>query len=286
MPTPAKRRSWSAATSFERTRRRPLGRRTSIRQTPRRSSARGRDEVDPGVGIVDPVHGDLADAQSEPLRGHEQLGVEEPLVVLDERQQLLSRVPSQRLETALGVAEAAAQRELEQQVVGPRDQLALGTPHDVRAPRQPRADGDVPVARQQRRHQRQQRRQGGGEVHVHVGDHRGVAGRPRRTQRVAAALAGQVQSGHAAHGRGQRSATCIGVVGAGVVDDRDERPEGEGLVEERAQRGDALCQLRRLVVDRHDDLDVHGEAARVDVGLVRGQGCHDLHGAGAGLRPP
>ncbi len=38
-PTPAKRRSWSAATSFERARRMPLGRRNSMRQTPRRSSA-------------------------------------------------------------------------------------------------------------------------------------------------------------------------------------------------------------------------------------------------------
>ena len=77
-----------------------------------------------------------------------------------------------------------------------------------------------------------------------------------------------------------------GVVGAGVVDDRDERPEGEGLVEEGAQRGDALRQLRRLVVDRDDDLDVHRDPAGIDVGLEGSQGCHVRHGAGAvsGLR--
>ena len=94
---------------------------------------RGRHDVHPRVGVVDPVHRDLADPQAQPLGGDQQLGVEEPLVVLDERQQRLRRVAAQRLEPALGVAEPAPQGELEDQVVGPRDQLALGPAHHVRA---------------------------------------------------------------------------------------------------------------------------------------------------------
>ena len=73
----------------------------------------------------------------------------------------------------------------------------------------------------------------------------------------------------------------VGVVRAGVVDDGDEGAEGEGLVEEGAQRGDPLRQLRGLVVDGHDDLDVHRDPAGVDVGFEGGQGCHGGHG---GLR--
>ena len=47
-------------------------------------------------------------------------------------------------------------------------------------------------------------------------------------------------------------------------------------------------QLGRLVVDGHDDLDVHGKPAGVHVGLVGGQGCHAPHGAdrASGLDEP
>ena len=68
----------------------------------------GRDDLHARVGVVDPVHRDLADAQAQALGRDQQLGVEEPLVVLNERQQLLRRVAAQGLEAALGVAEAAA----------------------------------------------------------------------------------------------------------------------------------------------------------------------------------
>ncbi len=56
-----------------------------------------RDDVDPRVGVVDPVDGNFSDAQTQALRGDEHLGVEEPLFVLDERQQLLRRLESQSL---------------------------------------------------------------------------------------------------------------------------------------------------------------------------------------------
>ena len=71
------------------------------------------------VGVVDPVDRDLPDAQAQPLRRHQQLGVEEPLVVLDERKKLLRRVAAERLEAALGVAETAPQGELQEEVVRP-----------------------------------------------------------------------------------------------------------------------------------------------------------------------
>ena len=47
-----------------------------------------RDDVDGRVGIVGPVHGSLTDPHAEPFGGHQELGVEEPLVVLDERKDL------------------------------------------------------------------------------------------------------------------------------------------------------------------------------------------------------
>ena len=88
-----------------------------------------------------------------------------------------------------------------------------------------------------------------------------------------------MDGGHAGQRGGQLARHREGVVGARVVDDRDERPEGERLVEEGAQRSDPLGQLGRLVVDRHDDLDVHRDPTGVGVGLHGSQGCHGSHGA-------
>ena len=45
----------------------------------------GGDDVDPGVRVVDPVDGHLGDAEPVALGEDEQLGVEEPVVVLDRR---------------------------------------------------------------------------------------------------------------------------------------------------------------------------------------------------------
>ena len=46
-----------------------------------------RDDVDAGVRVVDPVDRHLVDAQAVVLGQHQQLGVEEPALVLDQRQQ-------------------------------------------------------------------------------------------------------------------------------------------------------------------------------------------------------
>ena len=88
-----------------------------MRHTPRRSSRIGADDIDPGVGVVDPVDRHLVDPQPHPLGDHQQLGVEEPLVVLDEGSNRVGDVTPEGLEPALGVAEAAPQGQVEQRVV-------------------------------------------------------------------------------------------------------------------------------------------------------------------------
>ena len=67
------------------------------------------DDVHAAAGVVDPVDRHLVDAHSGPFGEHEQLGVEEPLRVLDQRQQLGGRVRADRLEAALRVGEPGAQ---------------------------------------------------------------------------------------------------------------------------------------------------------------------------------
>ena len=241
---------------------------------------RGRHDVHARVGVVDPVHRYLTDAQTEPLRDDEELGVEEPLVVLDEREDALGRISPQGLEAALGVTETTAQRHAEDEVVRPRDELALRTSHDAGTAGEPRADGHVAMAGEQRCHERKQRLERGRQVHVHVGDDGGAARRPCLAQGEAPALAVKMQGRHAGQGVGQGGGHRIGVVVAGVVDDGDDGAEGEGFIEEGAQRDDAHGQLWRFVVDGDDDFHVDGGAPGIHVHLVGGQGCHALHGAG------
>ena len=66
------------------------------------------DDVDGGAGVVDPVDRGLADADTEPFCRDDQLGVEEPLVVLDERQDLHRALAPDCLEAALEVGDVAA----------------------------------------------------------------------------------------------------------------------------------------------------------------------------------
>ena len=85
----------------------------------------GGDDVDAAVRVVDPVHRHLVDAQARALGQHQQLGVEEPAGVLDQRQQPPGDVGADGLEAALGVGEPGRQRAAQQQVVGARDELPL-----------------------------------------------------------------------------------------------------------------------------------------------------------------
>ena len=71
--------------------RRPEASARPTRHTPLRSSTAVRDDVDPRVGVVDPVDRHLVDAQAGALGEHQQLGVEEPAGVLDQRQQRAGR---------------------------------------------------------------------------------------------------------------------------------------------------------------------------------------------------
>ena len=144
---------------------------------------RRRDDVDARVRVVDPVDGHLMDPHPLTLGADEQLGVEEPALVGHLRQQPARGVGPDRLEAALGVGEAGAQRDAQQPVVGPRDQLALVTAHDPGAGRQPGADRHLTVAAGERRDQRRERSQVGRQIDVHVAQDVGVAGRPGRVQR-------------------------------------------------------------------------------------------------------
>ena len=130
----------------------------------------GAGHVDPGVGVVDPVDGHLVDAQPVVLGQHEQFGVEEPAVVLDEREQGTGDVGPQRLEAALGVTEPVAQGGLEDEVVAAGDQLAAGAAHHPGARRQPGPDGDVGMSRQEGGDQGEEGVEVGGQVDIHVGD--------------------------------------------------------------------------------------------------------------------
>ena len=199
---------------------------------------RGRD-VDPGVGVVDPVHRDLVDTQARPLAQYQQLGVEEPAGVLGQREQDLGLVPADRLEAALGVGELRAERGPQQQVVAARDDLPAGPADHPGAVREPGADRDVAVSRQQRGHQRQQRVQVGGQVHVHVGQDLGVAGRPDRAQRPAAPGLFHMNGGDAGQFPAQRRRDRPGPVGAAVIGNSDPRGERELLAQVGAEPPDA-----------------------------------------------
>jgi hypothetical protein len=87
--------------------------------------ARGGDDVDARVGIVDPADGYLVDRQAVALRPVEELRVEEPLVVLDLLQERLDDLAPAGLEAALGIGEARSEQRVQQRVVATRDQSVL-----------------------------------------------------------------------------------------------------------------------------------------------------------------
>ena len=215
----------------------------------------GGHHVDPGVGVVDPVHRDLVDAQPGPLRQHEQFRIEEPACVGGERQQSPGRVRADRLEPALRVGEAGAEGGVQQQVVAAGNDLALRAADHPGAPRQPGPDRDVAVPGQQRRDQRQQRLQVGGQVHVHIGIDVGVAAGPDRAQRPAPA---RPLDADRLHQRGlgrQRQSLGPGAVGASVFGDRDAGRERKAVLQESAQPPDRRFDVAFLVADRNHDLD-------------------------------
>ena len=78
---------------------------------------RGVDDVHAAVGVVDPVDRHLVDAQAVALGEQQQLGVEEPAVVVDRGDQSLRDVAPHGLEAALRVVHAGREHGAEDQVV-------------------------------------------------------------------------------------------------------------------------------------------------------------------------
>ena len=159
-----------------------------------------------------------------------------------------------------------------------------------RAATQAGADRQVGVARDQRCHQRSQCRQVGGQIDVHVHQHGGVGARPDPPQSAAAALFLQPHDPHVGQLRGQARGDLGGVVGAGVVGDRDPKPERHRVGEVGVQPVHRVGQRALLVVHRHDDVehrcsDVEGGPRRVGPRPERRpfttgleiSCCHDIH---------
>ena len=215
-----------------------MKRRRSRRRTPRRSSLRRADDVDPAVGIVDPVDGDLVYPHRPLLRQHQQLGVEEPAVVDHRGEQHPGDLSPHGLEAALSITEAAAEQRVEKQV-DPREITSrFGPAYHAGAVSQPAADGNIAVAGYQRRQQRQQGVERRRQVDVHVGHYGRMALLPGGAQGAAATLRRCASPAH----RGARPPAprphpeCCQ---SGVVHDGDDRRPGQVLVEVTAQSTDA-----------------------------------------------
>ena len=237
----------------------------------------GGDDVDPGVGVVDPVHRHLVDPQAGALGQHQHLGVEEPAGVLDQRQEPLRDVGADGLEAALRVGESGLQRAAQQQVVAARDELPLRPADDPRSAAEPGADREVGVPGDQRGDQGQQGGEVGREVDVAVGEHGRVGGSPDRPQRPPAALLLEPDRRHGRDLAGQRPRDRRGGVGAGVVGDRDPVAVREVRGQVGVQAPDRRLEVGLLVVDGDDDV----EHDAVGLGGVRPR---ILHSVQAGLR--
>ena len=261
-----------------RARARRSGRRRSRGEPRARRADRPRavgDDVDAGVGIVDPVHRHLVDAQARALGQHEQFRVEEPAASSTSGSS--SRARSARIalnphcasgsarERARGAA-GCSSREMNSRF-GPRTH--------ARPAREPAADRQVAVAGHQRRDQRQQRGQVGGEVDVHVRedpaslcDQTCVSARPRPFW---SRWTASTPSSSAASRRAIAQVASV----LRVVRDRDPRREGE-RAEIRVQAADRGLELRLLVEHRDHDVEHRHRLGQADLGsLGKGKcGCH------------
>ncbi len=127
---------------------------------------RGAHDVDPGVRVVHPIHGHFMDAQPVVLGEDEELGIEEPTLVLDHGQEAAGDIGPHGLEATLGVGEPGPQRR-------PQDQV-VARARSPRALRRARPARPAPAGCRWRRRcgrRREGRRAGGG--------HRGRSTDPR-----------------------------------------------------------------------------------------------------------
>jgi hypothetical protein len=221
----------------------------------------GAHDVDAAVRVVGPVDRHLVDPQPGPFGDHEQLGVEEPGVVLDERQQLPGGVAPDGLEAALGVAEPRPKRPAQDQVVAARDEFPLRPSLHPRGRCEPRPDGQVGVPAHERRDQRQQGGQVRGQVHVHVDQHVAVRGTPHPLECPAPTPLREVDDVDLGVGVAEASGDQPRLVGAGVVGDG--HPEVPGHRPQVDQDPfDRRGELGLLVVDRDDHVEHGGGSLR------------------------
>ena len=220
-------------------------------------SERGGHHVDPRVEVIDPVDRDLVDAQPGPLGQHQQFGVEEPAGVLGKWQQRPRLPAPDRLEPALGVREPGPHAGVQQQVVAPGDELALGSADHPRPPGQPGADGHVAVAGQQRRDQRQQRVQIRRQIDIHVREDLGVTLRPDRPQRPPPSRLFHAYGPHLIEVARQPVGDGPGAVRAAVVRDGDPRGKREALPQIADQPPHARREITFLVTHRNHNVHLH-----------------------------
>jgi hypothetical protein len=213
------------------------------------------DDVDAGVGIVDPVHGHLMDAQADPVGEVQQLGVEEPAVVLHEREHAIGDVRADGLEATLRVGQRGTQCAAEQQVVAAGDELPLGAADDPGRRAEPAADGQVGVPADQGRHKGQQGGQISGQVDVHVGQHSGIRPQPGPAQRPSPPRLRQHQQLDAGQLGSDPAAHVERAVGAGVLGDRDPERVGKRSGQVAVQAAQARVQAGLLVVHRHHHVE-------------------------------
>jgi len=201
------------------------------------------------------VDGNLVDPHPAALCEEQQLGVEEPPVVGDQRHERARDVGADRLEAALRVGEARAEPRMHERVVAAREHLALEPPAHVGVVREPRPDRDLAVSGRDGRDERQEARQVRRQVDVHVREHVGVAREPRSAQRVTAALAREQDGLDVLVSPRERARELGRSVCARVVGDQDAGVEREVRAQVVDERLEALLEHHRLVVHRQDDVD-------------------------------
>src|SRR6185503_10092616 len=168
--------------------------------------------------VLDPVHGDLVDAQTRTLGQDQQLRVEEPLRVLGGGHDIAGPRPVEELEPALMILDGRAEEGPHERVVPAREHLAAESAAGMGAGEKPRSDHDVRSRLQppQRFGQRLQMR---GEVDVHVADPRRLGGEERTPQRAPASLLRHVNGSYLRMGACQSFPDGSGVVRRAIAQD-------------------------------------------------------------------
>ncbi|GGH93221.1 hypothetical protein GCM10007170_13590 [Arthrobacter liuii] len=88
-------------------------------------------DVDPAIGVINPVDRDFVDPQPRAFSDDQQLSIEEPAVIFHMREQTLSDVGPYCLKSALRIGEPDLHRPAEQEVIGARNKFPLRTATDA-----------------------------------------------------------------------------------------------------------------------------------------------------------